>query len=256
MLFDTHVHLNDPTYLDYKKIIQNALEHHVTKMVVVGYDLESSKRAVKIANEYSFIYACIGIHPSEEKTNYKEDLIELEKLISDKVVAIGEIGLDYHYENIDKERQKELFVLQLKLAYKYHLPIAIHSRDACNDTYKILQENKDCYSRGIMHCYSYSLQMSKEFIKLGFLLGIGGVLTYKNAKEIKEVVKDTSLDNLVLETDAPYLPPTPYRGQINEPQYLELVAKEMANLKEIEIKDVEEITYNNACDFFGVSHEN
>lgn len=256
MLFDTHVHLNDSCYQNYKEIIDDALLNNVKKMVVIGYDLESSKMAVKIANEYPFIYASIGIHPSESLKDYKRDLIELEKLINDKVVAIGEIGLDYHYENINKDNQKELFVLQLKLAKKYSLPITIHSRDACNDTYLILKEYKDCYKKGIMHCYSYSLEMAKEFIKLGFIFGIGGVVTYKNAKELKRIVENLELSKIVLETDAPYLSPTPFRGKTNIPSYIKYVAKEVALLKEESLSVIEDITYKNACDFFEVNYEN
>lgn len=255
MLFDTHVHLNDPGYEDYIKIIEEAKRENVNKLVVVGYDLESSKLAVKIAKEYSFIYAAIGIHPSEANKDYDSDLEVLESLICNKVVAIGEIGLDYHYQGYDKNKQVNLFKKQLILAKKYQLPIIIHSRDACKDTYDVLKEHKNCYQKGIMHCYSYSLEMSKEFIGLGFLLGIGGVLTYKNAKEIKEVVKETNLANLVLETDAPYLSPTPFRGEKNQPKYIKFVAKEIANIKEISLEKVEEYTYKNACDFFEVDYE-
>lgn len=256
MLFDTHVHLNDSSYSDYKKIIDDALKENVTKMVVIGYDLESSKKAIEIAKEYPFIYASIGIHPSESLLDYESDLVELEKLICDKVVSIGEIGLDYHYENIDKERQKDLFIRQLSLAKKYDLPIVIHSRDACKDTYDILKEYKECYKKGIMHCYSYSKEMAKEFIKLNFIFGIGGVVTYKNAKELKEVVKELDLKYIVLETDAPYLAPTPNRGKQNEPQYIKYVASEIANIKEISKEELEDITYKNGCDFFGVNYEN
>lgn len=256
MLFDTHVHLNDSCYENYDQIIQEAIKNNVKKMVVIGYDLTSSKMAVKIANEYPFIFASIGIHPSEVNGEYSNDLIELEKLISNKVVSIGEIGLDYHYEGYDKNKQKELFISQLKLAKKYNLPIVIHSRDACNETYEILKEYKHYYNKGIMHCYSYSLEMAKEFIKLGFVFGIGGVVTYKNAKELKRVVENIDLNYLVLETDAPYLSPTPFRGETNVPSYIKYVAKEVALLKEESIDVIEEATFKNACDFFGVNYEN
>lgn len=256
MLFDTHVHLNDPGYENYHKIIESAINENVKKMVVVGYDLESSKKAIKIASEYSFIYAAVGIHPSESLKDYDKDLIQLEKLINDKVVAIGEIGLDYHYENIDKNRQKDLFLKQLKLAKKHNLPIIIHSRDACKDTYDFLKENKDCYLKGIMHCYAYSLEMAKEFYKLGFIFGIGGVLTYKNAKDLKTLVDELDLNKMVLETDAPYLAPTPHRGKTNEPQYIKYVAKEIENIKGVPLEKIEEVTTKNACDFFGVNYEN
>ena len=209
MLFDTHVHLNDPLYQDYQKVIEDALNNNVKKMLVVGYDFNSSKKAIELSENYSFIYAAIGIHPSEANKEYDAYITKLEKMMTNKVVAIGEIGLDYHYEGINKEFQKDLFIKQLKLAEKFKLPVIIHSRDACNDTYVILKDYKDCYKKGIMHCYSYSLEMAYNFIELGFYLGIGGVLTYKNAKEIKKVVEQINLENIVLETDCPYLTPTP-----------------------------------------------
>ena len=255
MIFDTHIHLNDPAFQDYEKAIKEARENNVKKMVIVGYDLSSSKLAVKIANQYSFVYAAVGIHPSESLKEYDQDLKEMESLIDKKVVAVGEIGLDYHYPDYDKQRQKDLFVKQLEIAKKYNLPIIIHSRDASHDTHVILQEYKHLYKKGIMHCYAYSKEMSKEFAKLGFVFGIGGVVTYKNAKEIKEVVQFLDEKNIVLETDAPYLAPTPHRGEINKAPYINYVAQEIANLKEMDIKSLEEITYKNACDFFGVSYE-
>ena len=255
MIFDTHVHLNDPSYKEnYKEIIEKALENNVKKMMVVGYDLESSKLAVKLANEYQFIYAAIGLHPSEQFNDYNNHLIELEKLISSKVLAIGEIGLDYHYTPLNKDNQAELFIRQLELAKKYNLPIIIHSRDACLDTYEILKQYKHCYSKGIMHCYSYSVEMAKEFKKLDFIFGIGGVVTYKNGKTCKEVVAALNIKDIVLETDAPYLAPSPYRGKINLPHYIVNVAKEVSELKQMPIKEIEEITTKTACDFFGVPY--
>ena len=256
MLFDTHVHLNDPEFPDYKKVIEDARNNNVNTMLVVGYDLESSKKAVQLANEYPFIYASVGIHPSEANKDYDKDLIELEKLITKKVVAIGEIGLDYHYEEINKDKQKELFILQLKLAKKYNLPISIHSRDACNDTFTILKEYKECYKKGVMHCYAYSLEMAYEFIKLGLYLGIGGVVTYKNAKEVKRVVENIELKYIVLETDCPYLTPVPFRGKRNEPRFVNYVANEITLIKKIDIVTTEKETYKNACDLFGVTYEN
>lgn len=256
MLFDTHVHLNDEVYENYDKIIKEALKENVNKMMVIGFDLNSSIKAVKIAKEYPFIYAAIGIHPSEANKEYESDLIELEKLICDKVVAIGEIGLDYHYDGVIKNNQKDLFVKQLKIAKKYNLPITIHSRDACKDTVDILKEHKDCYKKGIMHCYAYSYETSKELEKLGFIFAFGGVVTYKNAKEIKEVISRINIEKIILETDAPYLTPTPYRGKTNEPKYIKYVAEEISKIKGLPIEMVEDITYKNSCDILGVSREN
>lgn len=257
MIFDTHVHLNDPDFQEnYDELIKEAIENNIRKMTVVGYDLESSKKAIYLAEKYPFIYAAIGLHPADQFKDYNSDLKELETLINDKVVAIGEIGLDYHYSPLDKIRQEELFVKQLELAKKYHLPIIIHSREACSDTYNILKKYKECYSKGIMHCYSYSLEMAKEYKKLGFLFGIGGVVTYKNGKTCKEVTEGLSLEDIVLETDAPYLAPTPYRGKTNVPKYIKEVAKEVSIIKNISIQEVEDATFKNACDFFEVNHEN
>ena len=256
MLFDTHVHLNDSSYENYKDIIDNALKNNVRKMVVVGFDLESSIQAIKIATQYPFVYAAIGIHPSEANTKYDTDLIKLEKLISDKVIAIGEIGLDYHYDGVIKENQSDLFIKQLKLAKKHNLPIIIHSRDACKDTVDILKEYSDCYKKGIMHCYAYSYEIAKELINYGFMFAFGGVVTYKNAKEVKSVVDKLDLQYILLETDAPYLSPTPYRGTRNEPAHIKYVAEEIANIKGLPVEMVEDETFINACNILDVSREN
>ena len=253
MYFDTHVHLNSHRYENVKEIIDNALENKVTKMIVVGYDIETSIKAIELANEYDFIYASIGIHPSEIKDMKENDLEKLEELvISKKVVAIGEIGLDYYWDKDNKEKQKEVFIEQLKLANKYNLPIIIHSREAGNDTLEVLKENKKYYKKGIMHCYSYSLELAREFVKLDLLLAFGGTLTFLNSKQNKEVVKEIDMQYLLLETDAPYLTPHPFRGKLNEPKFVPLVAKEMAKIKEISEEEVARITYNNACILFGI----
>lgn len=256
MLFDTHVHLNDISYENYKDIIQNALDNDVTKMVVIGFDLESSIKAVKIAKEYSFIYAAIGIHPSEANKEYEKDLVELENLICEKVVAIGEIGLDYHYDGVIKDNQSDLFIKQLKIAKKHNLPVIIHSRDACKDTIDILKEYKDCYKKGIMHCYAYSYEVAKELMQYGFMFAFGGVVTYKNANSVKEVVSKLDMQYILLETDAPYLSPTPHRGKRNEPAYIKHVAEEIAKIKGLSVKQVEDETFNNSCDILDVSREN
>ena len=254
MLFDTHVHLNDSRYENYHEIIEKARKENVRKMLVVGYDLESSKLAIKIASEYPFIYAAIGLHPDKANDEYENDLVELEKLINTKVVAIGEIGLDYHYEGYSKERQKDLFIKQIKIANKYNLPIVIHSRDACNDTLTVLKENKKYYEKGIMHCYAYSYESYIEFAKLGFVFAFGGVVTYKNARLSKEVAEKINLDKIVLETDAPYLAPSPHRGERNEPSYIRFVAEQIAQIKNIEIQDIENNNYKKNCDVLGMSY--
>jgi len=253
MYFDTHVHLNSEQYTNIDKIINDALNNNVKKMVVIGYDLQTSIKAIEIASRYDFLYASVGIHPSEIKKMKENDLIELEKLLSNKkVVALGEIGLDYHWDKDNKEEQKEMFAKQIKLANKYDLPIIIHSREAGNDTYQVLKENKKNYKKGIMHCYSYSLDLAKEFIKLDLMLAFGGTLTFLNSKQNKEVVKEIDLKHLLIETDAPYLTPHPYRGKQNEPKYISLVVKEIAKLKNMSEEEVARITYDNACNLFGI----
>lgn len=253
MYFDTHVHLNSDVYENVDKIIEDAVKNGVKKMIVVGYDLETSLKAVEIASNFDFIYAAVGIHPSEVKKAKISDFKAIEKCLENsKVVAIGEIGLDYHWDKDNKEDQKRFFVEQIKLADKYKLPILIHSRDAAQDTYEILKENKKYYEKGIMHCFSYSLEMAQKFIDLNFKIAFGGALTFLNAKENKEIVKTVGLENLVIETDAPYLTPHPFRGITNEPKYIYLVVEEMAKLKGIEKEKVAMITYKNACDLFGV----
>ena len=253
MYFDTHVHLNSDAYENVDEIINNAISVGVEKMIVVGYDLDTSVKAVEIASKFDFIYAAIGIHPSEVKNAKLSDLEALESYFkSDKVVAVGEIGLDYHWDKENKDVQKRYFVEQLKLAHKYNLPIIIHSRDAAQDTYEVLKENKGFYKKGVMHCYSYSVEMAHKFIALNLKIALGGALTFLNSKENKEVVKEVALSELLVETDAPYLTPHPYRGRRNEPKYITLVVEKMAEIKSVSTEVIAKQTYENACELFGV----
>ena len=253
MYFDTHVHLNSEKYEDVNVIIKNAVENGVKKMIVVGYDLPTSQKAVEIASNFDFIYAAVGIHPSEVKNAKMSDFEAIERLLQyKKVVAVGEIGLDYHWDKDNKGVQKEFFVKQLMLAKKYNLPIIIHSRDAANDTYEVLYQCQNCYKKGIMHCYSYSLEMAYKFITLNLKLAFGGALTFLNSKENKEVVENIDIKNLLVETDSPYLTPHPHRGKTNEPKYIHLVVEEISKIKNISKEIVARETYDNACKLFGV----
>lgn len=253
MYFDTHVHLNSEQYENIDEVINNALMNKVTKMIVIGYDVQSSLKAIEIAEKYNFIYASIGIHPSEIKHMGNNDLEIIENLLKNKkVVAVGEIGLDYYWDKDNKENQKKIFIEQIKLAEKYNLPIIIHSREAAQDTYEVLKENKKHYKKGIMHCYSYSLDLAKEFIKLDLMLAFGGTVTFLNSRQNKEVVKEIDIKNILTETDAPYLTPHPYRGTKNEPKYIPLIVKEIANIKNMKEEEIANIIYNNACEFFGI----
>lgn len=252
MIFDTHIHLNDEKlYENLDLYLKEAKEVGVSDFLCVGYDLESSKRAIEIANKYNNVYAAIGFIPTEWKKWTTSSIANLEELLkkSSKIVAIGEIGLDYYWEKEEnvKKIQKLMFISQIELANKYDLPISIHSRDSIQDTYDILK-NYPCVNKGIMHCYSGSIEMSKEFIKLGYKIAFGGVLTFKNAIEIKRILKQTDLKNVVLETDAPYLSPVPHRGKVNEPKFILDTAKFAANLLKINLEEFTNITYQNSLD--------
>lgn len=254
MIFNVHTHLNDDSqYEEVKELINECLENNVNKLVVIGYDVKSSKRAIEIANNYEGVYAAIGIHPSD--VNKENNTIEeLEKLLDNKkVIAIGEIGLDYHWENNpSKEIQIEWFIKQLQLANKYKLPIIIHSRDAMGDTIKVLKENKKYYEKGIMHCYAGSIESSVELEKLGFYFSFAGPLTYKNADQLRNVASNISLDKILIETDDPYLTPTPFRGKKNKPSYVTYVASELAKLKGLSYEEISDITYKNAMKVFNL----
>jgi TatD DNase family protein len=254
MLFDTHCHLNDKTLLpNSDELIKRAKMNNVTFLNVVGYDLESSKIAAKLANRYDHVYASVGIHPTELLKMQENDFEEIEKLLADpKVIAVGEIGLDYYHDDSFKELQKTYFAKFIVLAHKYHKPIVIHVREALNDSYQILKQNAEFITTGVMHCYSGSAQMAMDFINLGLYIGLDGPLTFKNARVPKEVALTIPLDRLVLETDCPYLAPHPYRGKVNEPSYLPLIANEVATLRGISIEEVETITTNNAKRLFNL----
>ena len=251
MYFNTHTHLNsEQLYPDRDQFIQNALEHQVENMVVVGYDLESSKKAVEIDHECSFIYAAVGISPNDCKDTTDEDLNEIEKLLQDPcVVALGEIGLDYYWEEVPHEKQKDIFIKQIEIAKKYQKPIVIHARDAYEDTYNILKQTAHY---GIMHCYSGSAEMAKRYVDIGFEISLAGPLTFKNAKVPKEVAQSIDIEHLMIETDCPYLTPHPFRGKLNEPANVVYIAQEIAKLKNMEIEDVARITTFNAKKMFGI----
>ena len=253
MIFNVHTHINDDQeYENIKELIQECLDNNVNKLVVIGYDIKSSLRAIEIANKYECVYAAVGIHPSDilKEGNTIEALEDLINK-SNKIVAIGEIGLDYHWEsNPSKEIQIEWFIKQLQVAKKYNLPIIIHSRDAMGDTVDVLKEYKDCYKKGIMHCYAGSIETSKELEKLGFYFSFAGPLTYKNANTLRNVAQSIPLDRILVETDDPYLTPTPHRGKINHPSYVIYVAEELANIKNMSYEEIQEITYKNSLKVF------
>jgi len=257
MLIDSHSHLNHEDFINntdqYIKECENV---NVKAFLCVGWDLKSSIDAVNIANKYKNVYAAVGVHPSDVKKMGSDDFNKIEELLNNpKVVAIGEIGLDYYWEKDinERNRQKEYFIMFINLAKKHNLPVVIHSRDAINDTYEILKNNKSIKG-GVMHCYPAGKEYIDRFVELNFYFGVGGVVTFNNSKTLKEAVKAMPLDRLLLETDAPYLTPVPFRGTPNHSKYLPYVAKEVANLRGISLEIVEEKTSKNFGKIFSVEH--
>lgn len=249
MIIDTHCHIFDKKFDGLQEnIIKEALDMNVRKLLVVGYDKETSKQAIELANKYDFCYASIGLHPSEVLKETDRELSWIDELVHNpKVVAIGEIGLDYYWEKSYIEEQKNFFEKQINKAKQYNLPIIVHCRDAINDCYNIL---KDQNISGVLHCYSGSYEMAKEFVKRGYYLGIGGVVTFKNSVEIKKVVTEIDLKHLLSETDCPYLAPEPFRGKLNHPGYTKYVVSKIAELKKMDIVEVEKVLYQNANKLF------
>lgn len=254
MYIDTHVHLNADQYEnDVEEVIARAQDAGVTKMVVVGFDRKTINRAMELTEQYPFIYAVVGWHPVDAIDCTEEDLKWIESLAAHpKVVGIGETGLDYHWEKSPKDIQQEIFRKQIQLAKKVNLPIIIHNRNATADVVRILREEDAAQTGGIMHCFGGSVETAQECIAMNFMISLGGPVTFKNARMPKEVAREISLDHLLIETDAPYLSPHPYRGKRNEPSYVTLVAEEIANLKEITVEEVAKATTENALKVFKI----
>ena len=247
-MIDTHCHLEKEDYDNIDEIIDTCKKDCIEKLIVSGHDLKSSIEAIELTKKYDIVYASIGFLPDVLDNIENNNILELEKLIdNDKVVAIGEIGLDYHWYKDNKEEQKELFIKQLELAKKYNKPVVIHSRDSIRDCYNIL---KEANIKGAMHCYSGSVEMAREFIKIGFNISIGGVSTFKNSSTIKNVIKEIPLEYILLETDSPYLTPEPFRGKKNYPYYVKYVAMKIAEIKGIDVDMVVNTTTMNATKLF------
>lgn len=248
MLIDSHCHVLSSEYDNVDGIIKDSINSGVEKIIVNGYDLKTSKEAVELANKYDHVYAAVGIGPSNVTDVNDETYDIISKLAKEsKVVAIGEVGLDYYWTTENKEMQLKVFKTMLKIAKTNNLPVIVHCRKSFLDTYNLLKESD---LTGIIHCYSGSVDMAKRFIKLGFLLGIGGVITFKNAKSLKDVVKAIDINNFSLETDSPYLAPEPYRGKPNTPKNVKLVATEIANIKQVNLDEVIRVTGRSVCSKF------
>jgi len=248
VIVDIHCHLFQEYYDDLENVI-NKMENNI--IIVSGTNLETNQETINICNKYDNVYGTIGFHPTELDNFKEEDLsFIIENIDNPKIIGIGEIGLDYYWKNDNKDQQKRIFEKQLKLAKKYNKTVVIHSREALEDTYKILNKDSCNNLKGVLHCYSYDLESAKKFTKMGYMLGIGGIITFKKADLLREVVKNIDLNYLLLETDSPFLTPRPYIKSRNEPINVKLIAKKVAELKNIEIEKVYAITTKNAfCQF-------
>ena len=244
MLIDTHCHLEKEEYDDLDSIIRSMDGY----MIASGYNDSTNLEVIELVNKYDNVYGVIGLHP-EEVDNVTDNSFKIieDNINNPKILGIGEIGLDYYYVKDNKDKQIDLFKKQIELAEKYNKPIVVHSRDAANDTYNILKNIK---VKCDIHCFSYSYEMAKEFVKLGFRLGIGGVLTFKNSKNLKEIVDKLDIDSFLLETDSPYLSPEPFRGKKNNPSNVLYVAKKIAEIKGMNVNEVINILNRNAVEQF------
>jgi len=248
MLIDTHAHLNDEQFdLDRDEVITRARKANLEHIINIGYDKTTINSTIEMINNYDFIYGAVGYHPNNAHEMNEEDLAWLEELSKHpKVLAIGEIGLDYYWDFSPKDVQQQVFRTQIQLAKKLSLPIIIHDRDAHQDIYQILKEERAAEVGGIMHSFSGSIEMALACIDMGFYISFSGPLTFKNAKKPKEVVKNIPLDRILIETDSPYLTPEPFRGKRNESAHVKYVALMIAELRGLNIEEVEEITTANA----------
>lgn len=253
MLIDTHAHLTDEQFDNIRDTLISQLQDNcVEKVFCVAYDAKSIEDVFKLCNKYPNIFGIIGIHP-EEVEDFSPQIVETIKKYSQspKIIGIGEIGLDYHFRQDNKQKQKDIFIQQIKLAHTLHLPISIHNRDSVKDMLDILQENKQFLEYGgVFHCFSESVETYKIIKSLGLKIAFGGTLTFKNSKVAPEVCKVADLEDIILETDCPYLAPTPHRGELNEPKYTSLIAQKIAEIKGISYDKVVEITRNNALKLF------
>ncbi len=257
-IFDTHAHYGDDRFEeDRESLLLSMKEHGIGNIVEVGAGIQSTKDAIELSEKYDFIYAAVGIHPEEAGDIDESHMQWIKELAAkEKVVAIGEIGLDYHYDEPERDIQKKWFQRQLEISKEVDLPIIIHSRDAAKDTLDLIKEYNPCETGGVIHCFSYGIDMAKIYLNMGFYLGIGGVVTFKNSKKLKEVVEYMPLDRIVLETDCPYLTPEPNRGKRNSSIYLPYVVKSIAEIKNISEDEIIRVTEDNARKLYRITERN
>ena len=255
-LFDNHAHFDDKWFdEDRDELIKSVYDSGVTRVVSAGYSLEGSLAARELSKKYDFIYFTVGISPNDLSANWEQDVEKIEEILKEevnnkKLVAVGEIGLDYHYDT-DKEWQKKAFIKQIELANKYNKPIQIHTREAVMDTIQILKDHP-VNKKGIFHCCPFNRELIKEALKLGFYISIAGPVTFKNSKNAEEIVNMIPNDRILIETDSPYLAPEPYRGTRNNSKNVKFIAEKIASLKNVDISELARITYENANRIFEI----
>ena len=258
-LFDSHAHYDDEKFdQDREEIIQKIYDSGVEKFISAGYSLESSKRAIDLADKYEFIYTTVGISPNDVKQTLEEtieDIKKLEDIITrkenDKIVGIGEIGLDYYWNKENKEIQKQAFIMQKELANRLNLPITIHTREAVSDTLEILKQHP-VQQKGVFHCCPLNRELVKEALKLGFYISFAGPVTFKNSKNAQEIAEMVPNDRMLIETDSPYLAPEPVRGTRNDSRNVRYIAEKIANIKSLSTEEIAEITYQNTLKIFKI----
>ena len=248
MLVDTHFHLSKEYYDDIDSVIKDALSNKITTLIMSGCDKDSIIEGLEYIKKYDNLYMTVGFHPEETDIITDDDILWLEDIVkaNKKIIGIGEIGLDYYYTKENKTVQIELFKKQLNLAEKLGLPVVVHTREAFLDTYNLLKEFK---GRGVIHCFTSNFENANRFISIGFKLGIGGVVTFKNSN-LREVIKEVELNNIILETDSPYLSPEPFRGKKNEPKNILIIAEKIAEIKGMSLDEVSLVTTKNAYSLF------
>lgn len=254
MLFDTHAHFDDEQFdADRDEVLKSLKSHGVGNIVNIGSSMKTSRTSIALAEKYDFVYAAVGVHPSETGELCETDIDELKRLAANpKVRAIGEIGLDYHYpDDVEPSIQKKWFVRQLELAKELNMPVVIHDRESKGECLEILKEHK--ISNGVVHCFSGSAETAREILKLGMMISFTGVLTFKNAKKAIAACAAVPLDRLMIETDCPYMSPEPHRGRRNFSGYVEFVARKMAEIKGVSYDELVDITERNAKRFYGIN---
>ena len=257
MIFESHAHYDDDAFEeDRDKLLAGLKENGIGYVINVSSDLDSVRKTISLAEKYSFLYAAAGVHPSDTGELNEENFAWLKRQCGEeKVLAVGEIGLDYYWDNVERGVQRKWFARQLALANEAGLPVVVHSRDAAKETLDVMRAEAPVKKRGVIHCFSYTKETAREFLDMGYLIGVGGVVTFKNAKKLRECVEYLPMEAILLETDCPYLAPEPYRGKRNCSLYLPYVAAEIARMKGLSAEEVIEVTERNAKRLFGLQEE-